>query len=301
MTEIYARKIKGITGNGTTTVKIYPDPNSRLHKVNLNIYYAAGTNTLAGMGIAISEIRVLVGTAVRRRLRPPNASLGAGTVLRDYMLLNGTTYDWQGLPNTATTAYVAGGVSLTIPFNEDWFLASVGDSLAWNPAILGAAISIEIDCANAITVDATQFVSSDLNAPSSGIITWEMIAPVVGGQSTFIQKEITPRGRLVQATIYPDTTNSNAITPASLMVGSNESFAWENICKNELLSILADAGMTPTASGRTANLYDMVFVRGDALSHAIDLAAWQTIKMQLQAAAAMAGTCSILLARLEAK
>jgi hypothetical protein len=288
MTEIYTRRIKGITGNGTSTVKIYPDPAKRLHNVELNITFAGGTTAIdtvvEQMGI-ITEVRVLVGSTVRRRL--------TGTQWRDYMLLNGTTYDFE-----AVSTYVA---QCNMPFSEDWFLASVADSLAWNPALLGGAISIEIDCnpTYTMTVSALQEVSDDLNAPSSGIITWEVITPVVGGTATYIEKEIKARGSLIQASFYADSS-ANALTKVSTFIGANEAYAYEAVLAAENLHRLDRAGLTPTASGRTQTIFDLVFVRGDALAHALNLETNAPVKFKVEAAS-LAGNEAILLARLEAK
>jgi len=294
MTEVYTRLIKAITGNGTGSVKITPTPGKRLHGIGIRGTYASGVSTagdtLAEQLAAISEIRVLVGSRVRRRI--------TGTRLRDYMLLNGTTYDFD-----AVSTYV---YQMYIPFAEDWFVANVADSLAWNPAILGAPITVEIDISVLNTsyyptLRAFERVSDDLDAPSAGIITLETINPVAGGTSFYVERELAPVGRLIQASIYPDSGGSNEITPASLFIGPNDAYAWEALTSAENDDVLGRAGLTPAASGRTANIYDMVFVRGDALAHAIDLERAGRAKMQIEAASAMSGTCPIVLARLESR
>src|SRR6185369_9452776 len=106
---ITPRKIKTIVGNASTKIKIIPTPGKRLFSLQLNATYAGGTNTLAAFCTALTEIRVKVGTRVRWRL--------TGTVLRDWCLLHGTTYDFNGLPNT--------GVQLTIPLSPEWFVTYV--------------------------------------------------------------------------------------------------------------------------------------------------------------------------------
>lgn len=285
MPEIYTRRLKAITGDGTANPRITPSANKRIHSLQLQLTYAAGTNTLAGLAAALTEIRVLVGTKPRWRLN--------GTQLRDFLLLFGTTFDWNGLPNT--------GAQITLPFAPEWFLENVADSLAWNPALLGGPITVEIDSTMALTCVVYERVSDDLNAVSSGIITLEVIKPVAGGTAFFVEKELNPVGRLMLASIYPDTTNNNAITPASLFVGPDDTYAHEALTSAQNLEALERFSLTPSATGRTANLYDMVFVKGDALSRAIDLARWGSAKFKVEAAGAMAGTCSILLARLEPK
>lgn len=280
MTEILKRRIKGITGNGTSTVKIFPSEGLRLHALSAQITFPANASydTVAEQAAAITEIRVKTGTAVRRRLN--------GTELRDYLLLNGTAHDFD-----AVSTYV---LQLHIPFAEDWFHASVADSLAWNPEIVGP-ISIEIDATPVITVDAREFVSDDVKtALSSGIITWERITPV-GGSATsfFVEKEIEARGDLIQASIYG---TGGTVTEAIVYAGKKEEVLFE-ARSAENLDDIARIGMTPTASGRTGNMFDIVPVRGDALSHAWALKD-RKIKMKLISAGFSLST-PIILARLE--
>jgi len=281
MAEVYTRKIKGITGNGTLNVKIEPSLGKRLHSLLLTIVTTGGTNTVAALATAITEIRILVGTNVRRRI--------TGTQLRDYLLLNGTAYDWTTVPNT--------GTNLEIPFAEEWFIANVADALAWNPAILGAPITCEIDFSGVTTATVTAYerVSDDLSAPSAGIITWETIKPVAGGTEFFVEKEFAPRGRLMQASIYSD---GGTLTAAGLLLGENGAYAHELLSLATNKDLVLRGGMNSTASNRTASIYDMVFVRGDALHHAIDLAKAGKGKFQLQSAS-FSGSTSIVLARLE--
>lgn len=284
MGQIYTRIIKDVTGNGSGKLKIIPSILKRLHSVQLALTYSGGTNTLAACMTALTEIRVKVGTAVKWRLN--------GTKLRDFMLLRGTTYDFNGLPNTAC--------QVTIPLAPEWFLDNVADALAWNPALLGGQITVEVDSSASLTCVALERVSDDLDAPSAGILTLETVSPVAGGTAFRVGREnIEPRGRLISASIYPDSGASNEITPASLQVGGDNLFAHEALTSAQNDEALERFGLTPAASGRTANIYDMVFVKGDALSRSIDLT--QGAKMKIEAGAAMSGTCDIVLCRLEPK
>lgn len=283
LAERYTRKIKAPTGNGTTSLKITPTPGHRLHGLLVAATYAGGTNTVAGFATNITEIRVKVGTRVRWRL--------SGTQLRDYLLLHGTTYDWTGNPNTET--------EMTIPLAPEWYLDNVQDSLAWDPSRLGGDITVELDSTANLTVTAYEIVSDDLGAASSGIITLEVIKPVAGGTAFYMQREIDIRGRLLSASIYPDSTNSNAITPASLYLGPADIFAHETLSASQNTEMLNRYFYTPAASGRTANIYDIVSAKADKLDRAWDLVAWGDCKIKVEAAGAMAGTCSTTLARLE--
>ncbi len=286
MAEVYTRRIKAVSGDGTGSIKILPTVGKRVHSIQCQLLYAGGTNTLAALMTALTEIRAKVGTNVKWRLN--------GTKLRDYMLLHGTTYDFNGLPNT--------GCQVTFAFAPEWFLENVADSLAWNPALLGGPISLEIDSTIALTVTAYENISDDLDAPSSGIITLEVINPVAGSTSFFVKNpELDPRGRLMLASIYPDSTNTNEITPASLMLGAADVYAHEALTSAQNDEELERKGLTPAASGRTANVYDICAVKGDQLNRAWDLGTWGKAVLKVEAAAAMAGTVSILLARLEVK
>lgn len=282
--EIFTRKIKAISGNGSTKIKITPTPGKRLFGVQLNMTYAGGTNTLAALMTALTEIRVKVGTRVRWRV--------TGTQLRDFCLLRGTTYDFNGLPNT--------GAQVTIPLAPEWFLPNVQDLLAWNPIQLGGDITIEVDSSATLTItNAFERVNDNLQAPSAGIITLEAINPVAGGTAFFVEKEIDPTGKLLSASIYPDSGASNEITPASLFVGRDDQYAHEGLTSAENDELLERFSLTPAASGRTANIYDMVFVKDDGLARAIDLDSYGVARLKVEAGSAMSGTCNILLARIE--
>lgn len=285
LSETYTRQIKTVTGNGTQNLKITPSPGVRLHSLLVRMVTVGGTNTLAALVTSLTEIRYKVGSAVRCRL--------SGTQLRDWLLLHGTNYDWSGLPNTQS--------DVTLPFAVPWFMEAVSDSLAWNPAILQGDITVEIDATQNITATVFESVSDDLNAPSSGIITWEVIRPVAGSTNFFVEKEIDLRGKLMAASIYPDTTNSNVITPAALLLGPADTYAHELLNASDNTEFLERWNLNPAATGRTSGIYDIVAVKSDMLSRAWDLGAWRSAKINVQAAAAMAGVCPILLTRLEAK
>lgn len=280
--EIYERLIKTITGNGSQQLKIEPSKQMRLFAILLTITYAGGTNTLAALMTALKEIRYKVGTQVLCRF--------TGTALRDWLLLHGTQYDFNGLPNT--------GAQVTLPFAPEFFTDIINDALAWNPELLGGDITIEIDTTTNVTVTAFERVSEDLNARSAGVLTYEIIKPVAGGTLFYTGKELELRGRLLAASIYPDSTNSNEITPAGMLL-ENDVFAHEDLTSAQNDESLERFGMTPSASGRSANIYDMVFVKNDMLARGIDLPGHGKCRLKIQAAAAMAGTCDILLVRLE--
>lgn len=285
MGEVYSRKVKNITGNGTGALVVNFTANKRVHGAQAQLTYAGGNNTLAALMTALTEIRMKVGTVVKWRLN--------GTQLRDFCLLHGTTYDFNGLPNT--------GAQITVPLAPEWFGDLIKDSLAWNPRLLGGPISMEIDSSANLTAVVYELVSDDLDAPSSGILTLEAITSVAGGTEFYTGKELEIRGKLVSASIYPDSGASNEITPAALLLGPNDTVAHDDLTSAQNDEQLERAGLTPAASGRTANVYDIAPVKEDMLSRAFDLAAFGVAKLKIGAGAAMSGTVKTVLCRLENK
>lgn len=280
--EIYTRLIKTITGNGSTRLKIEPSKNVRLFSLLCTMTYAGGTNTLAALMTAITEVRYKVGTTVRAKF--------TGTKLRDWMLLHGTPYDFNGLPNT--------GAQVTLPFSPEFFTDIIHDALAWNPARLGGDITVEIDSTATLTVVAFEELAENLDADSAGILTYETISPVAGGLQFFTNKELELRGRLLSASVYPDSGGSNEITPCGLLL-ENDVFAHEDLTSAQNDETLERKGLTPAASGRSANVYDIVFTKNDMLSRGIDLAAHGKARIKIQAGSAMSGTVDVLLVRQE--
>lgn len=283
---IDTRKLKAIAGNGTTSVKISCTPNRRIFSLQLGIYHAGGTNTMAGLMTALTQIQVFVGTVAKWTL--------SGTKLRDWVLLHGATfYDFDGVPNTA------GSAQITLPFVPEWLFDTVGDALAWNPARLGAPITVEITSSVAITVVVNERSDDDLGADSAGIIGLEVIKPNVGSTKSYVRPpDFKMEGSLMLASIYPDSGGSNEITPASLQVGDDDVFVHEALTAAENDEALLRFGRTPAASGRTANVYDMAFVKTDSLNRAVDLSKLSRAVFTIEAASAMSGTCDILLQRL---
>lgn len=279
----YTRKIRAVTGNGTGAIIINSTPDKRVLNFQLDMTYAGGTNTLAALMTALTEIRVKVGTSVKWRL--------SGTKLRDWCLLRGTTFDFNGVPNT--------GCQVTIPLAPEWFMAVIQDALAWNPKLLGGAISLEITSSANLTITAYETIADNLDAQFAGILTLETIRPVAGGTEFFTGKEFEPRGRLVSASIYPDSGASNEITPASLYLGGDNVPAHEELTSAQNDEQLERKGLTPAASGRTANVYDIVPVKDDQLTRGYNLAAWGSARFKIGAGAAMSGTSDILICRLE--
>lgn len=284
MPERFTRRVRTIESNGSLTPIVRPTPGMRLHNLQIGVTYSGGTNTVAACMTALTDITLKAGSRVITSI--------TGTRLRDWFLLRGTTFDFSGLPNTKTI--------ITMPICPEWFIAPVADSLAWNPARLGGDITVELTSTASITVDAIETVDSIMNAPSSGIITLETILPAAGSTAFYVNPPvIDPRGRLLSAHIYPDTTNSREITPFSLYLGKNNEVAYDQVTSAENDEQLERYGLTPAASGRTANIYDYVAVKDDMTNRAHNLEAWGSAKMKIEAGDVMGGNVPIVLSRLE--
>ena len=293
MIEIHTRRIRAITGNSTGSVKVTPTMGVRCHGVGLNIIsgtQSASYDSVAEIAAALTEIRVKHGTSVKWRLN--------GTQLRDWLLFHGANQDMD-----LASTY---GIQVYLPFAPDWLIASVADKLAYNPRLAVGELTIEIDASVNITVTAFERVSPDLDADSLGILTLEVIRPVAGGLDFYAEQELKKKGRLLLASVYKATgTGTYAVETASLLLGKDNVAAYDGITDDETADLSERAGFKPTAAGfsltgRTADIFDMNFCRGDALAHGIDLKGWGTAKFRFQRAASeFVGVVPVLLERLE--
>lgn len=277
---IVKRKIKVVQGNGTTNLLIQPTRGARVHGFLLGCTYSGGTNTAAALATALTNVVAKRGNVRKWEL--------TGTQLNDFLLLHGQGF--TGLPNTKTM--------VQIPFAPRWMFDSVASALAWNPADGQGDISVEITSSTALTVVAYELIDFDLNAPSAGMLTLEVINPSVGGvQSVIEQPVIRAVGDAVQISVYPDSGASNEITPCGFMYGRDNQYAHENLTSTENDEELESYGKTPAASGRTANIYDLLFVTKSDLTQAIPLRGG--CKLDIQAGSSMSGTSKVLIARIE--
>ena len=290
MPTVYRNRVKQVVGNGTANHKIAFTPDKRVFGCQVDLVFPSGTSydTMAECMTNILAIRPLVGS---KNIWGDKLT---GTLYRDANLLHGTTYDFN--INTGTNT-----VQLTLMFAPEWFIETVQDLLALNPKLLGAPISLELDFTSGIAVTSTvwEFISDDLDAPSVGFLAFEVIKPKAAGTEFVVaQPEFKSIGALLAASIYADSGASNEITPVSFQVGTNKRFAHENVSSAQNDEELERKGLTPAASGRTANIYDFVPVKGDSINRAIDLAAAGQSFFTIGAASAMSGTSTIVLARL---
>lgn len=304
MAVIYRPKIKQVIGNGTANHKIMFTPGKRIHGVQLECVFPSGTSydTLAECVNNILSVRVLAGTFPLWSNITPSAAPSSGTTsggkkLRDFLLLFGTRYDWN--INTSTNT-----VQLTISFAPEWFIESVQDLLALNPARLGGPLSLEIDFTAGIAVSTTawEFASDDLDADSAGYLSLETVTTKAAGTSfTVSQPEIKAEGALLALSIYPDSGAGIEVGVSggvSFQVGANNRFVHEEVTSAQNDEEIERKGLTPTASGRSSYIYDFVPVKGDSLTRAIDLAAAKQSVLTINSGSAMSGTTDLVIARL---
>lgn len=286
---VLTKKISVITGNSSAAVKIEPARDRRLHGLLQEITFSSAPADLQA-ALARLTFTIFTGGTVQRRLV-------TGTELHDYMCLNGLNHSFE-LSGSVLTCYM--------PFAEHWFIDSIANGLAWNPAIVGTINMTVATNTGTISVVCWEDVSADLDAPSFGIITMEVIKPNAANALKFAlgsggQSEA--RGRLIQASIYDDT-GGNAVVTASLKVGSDKIPAFEELTvaanndRNGRFGLLSGTAAVASGAGRSdATIFDMVFVRGDSLNNAVDLTRGAIFEIN---SAASSGTRAILLARLEA-
>lgn len=285
--EIHRRKIKQVISNGTASPKLVFTPGVRVWGCQAEIVFPSGTSydTMLECMAATTAVRPMAGS---KNLWGDKLT---GTKLRDILLLFGTRYDFN--INTSTNT-----VQMTIRFAPEWFIESVEGLLALDPTKLGP-LSLELDFSAAVTMTAWEFISGDVGATSAGYIAYDVLRIKAGGTEFSVsQPEIKAEGALLFASVYPDSTNSREITPVSFQVGANNIYVHQEVSAVQNDEELERKGLTPTASGRTATVYDFVPVKGDSLARAIDLAGWRQSVLTIGAAAAMDGTCDIVVGRL---
>src|SRR6266404_472998 len=252
---IALREISTVAASSTTLINIPVGP--RYHFIGIALGYAAGTNTIAAAATNIAEIRIKKDTKIQRII--------SGTQLRDANILNGTAYDCTGLPNTSP------GVIFPIFFAEPWRLDEIDqDALAWITNGWNK-FQIEVDLGAASTPTLTVFAVTDNVVNQSnkvpGIVKW--FRPKINSAGTsFDYSGLDPRDWLQQISFYPDSGGSNAATQVT--------FRKNGAIKHELTNaqnsaLLNQFGLTPTASGRTANIYDLVLDHDGLLASAVNM------------------------------
>ena len=281
---ISLKDISAVAASKTVIINCPIGP--RYHYINLAHGYAAGTNTIAAAATNISEIRLKLNNRVQWKL--------SGTQLRDRNLLNGTAFDAVSgeVPNTAP------GVSFPLYFAEPWRKdIATQDALAL-PTGGGfiKTFQIEIDLSTAST-------------PT--LIAWAVVDSVVFDKAQMIKK-VLPQGInaggtkfdftlneqdgfLTQISLYPDSGGSNAATPVTLRKGG---LILHELTGAANKALLTQSQMTPVASGRTANIYDIILDSDDTIGSALPLDSSRDVSLTIEAGSAMSGTITAIIERI---
>ena len=276
---IKARAVSNVAASKTALIDLPVGP--RYHEVTLEHGYSAGTNTVAAAATNITEVRVLVNGRIQR--------VFSGTQLRDLNILNGTTYDCQGVPNTAP------GVSFPIYFAEPWRKdARDQDALAWVTRGF-KSFQIEVDLAAASTPTLVASCAVDDFQPSvePAYVTMRRQGVAASGTS-FDINSIDKKGLLQQVSLYPDSGGSQA---ATIVTVRKDGDIIHELTKSSNFALLTNNGMAPTASGRTASIYDLVFDHDDLLNSSVMLAGVKEFTLTVEAASSMSGTLTFIVQR----
>ena len=273
------RIVKNVGASKTATIELPVGP--RYHYIQAQHGYSAGTNTIAGATANILDSRMKVNDRVQR--------YATGAQLRDLNILNGTAYDCTGVPNTSP--------GVTVPFflAEPWRTDEIDqDALAWRTSGW-QNFYMEIDLGTATSPTLTAYaVIDNLQAPLSkyvGIVKWTRQNIVAAGTKFDEVLNVPAADWLQVASFYPDSGGSNAATQVDL---HRDKELIHELTSAVNTGLLTNFSMTPAASGRTSNLYDMVLDHDGLLASAIQFGTLDAIAT-VYAGGAMSGTIICML------
>lgn len=282
---IQLRAVSNVAASKTALIDI--PCGQRFHYILLTHGYAAGTNTIAGAASNITGLRIYVNSRAQR-------TLGSGTELRDMNILNGTQYDCTGVPNTSP------GVTFPIYFAEPWRESPADqDSLAW--ASSGwTTFQIQVDLSTASTPTLQAWAVCDdyvppanANGTQPGICKWIRSSLPAAGTS-FDFTTLDRRDWLQQISLYPDSGGSNAATQVTFKKNSVTLHELTNTANSALLT---NHTMTPAASGRTSNIYDLVFDHDGLLGSSVPMDGARDSLLTIAAGGSMSGTVIAIIQR----
>jgi hypothetical protein len=298
--KIQLRNVTNVAANKTVLIDCPIGP--RYHYIQLQHGFAAGTNTIAGAQANILAVRIKV-NGVIERIFGSGVSSGSnqgGVELRDFTTINqeqgSTLYDWTGVPNTAP------GVTIPIYFAEPWRDSPQDrEALAW-PSSGWQSFQIEIDLGAATTPTLTAFAYIDAaQAPANGAFiakVYRQQFPAAG--TSFDIAQITRRDYLTQVSLYPDSGSSQQTSEVDLRFNSQ---IIDELSTPVRVAALINRGMSPTATGRTANMTDLVMEHDESLTNnllagALNLNGASDLSMTVKAANAMSGTIVALVEKI---
>lgn len=283
--KVQLRDISAVASSKTSIINVPTGP--RYHQIFIQHGYAAGTNTVAGAATNLTEIRIKANGRVQR--------VFSGTQLRDLNLLNGTAFDATGTPNTAP------GVTFPLFFSEPWLDTVLDrDALAWQTQGW-ESFQIEVDIGavgtqTAATQTLTAYAIQDsfYDAKSAGNINKILRLTANAGGVQFDYSQLDKRDFLRSLHIYPDSGGSNAITEVDFRLNGK---LVQELTSSANTGFLTNNAMTPAASGRTSNIFDVVFDYDDLLGSAPNLGGVKEATLTIKAGGAMSGTSTIFAQR----
>lgn len=288
------RNVQNVVASGTALVVV--PVGRRIHGFIIQHGYTGGTNTLAGAALNVSEINFKLDGRSQRRV--------TGKQLRDLLLLNGSGYDFVGLPNTAP------GVAMFFPFSEPWrkdLNDIFGTSLptVWQKASGGGGafdsvqIEIKLGAATAPTLKVYMIVDDVIPTLKAGqnapwFVKWLPYSFPAAG-TKFDVSTIDRRDFLLQASFYPDTGAGEV--PTVITIRKDSEILTELTYSANKAHLLASE-LDPANAGRSATIFDVVFDANDALAYAEDLNASRELVATVESANAMSGTMTALVQRI---
>ena len=252
----------------------------RCHEIHIGYGHAAGTNTVAAALAFVEEIRVIVNGTVLRTM--------SGAQLRDQNVQNGSAYDFTGLPNTTV------GVDMPIFFAEPWRKDVVDqDSLAWSSKPMNSfkiEVQLAANAGGAPTLNAFAVVDDVvLEKPAREILYCKWARQTFNGGSTEVDiTNIDRRGFIQQVTLYPSAALTEVIVKKDALIISE-------LKRTQNDAIMLHHGMlTVGATGRVANVWDVVFDHDDLLGSSLDMRGSRDFVLTLKSGSTLGSTTGII-------
>ena len=298
--KIQLRNVSNVAASKTVLIDLPIGP--RYQHIQLQHGFSAGTNTIAGAMANILAIRIKVNGKIQRTFGSGVAtgSNQGGIELRDFNTLNqpagSTAFDCTGVPNTAP------GVTIPIFFAEPWRDTPADrEALAW-PSSAWNSFQIEIDLGAAATPTLTAFAIIDASpAPSAAPFIAKVFRQQFNASGTaFDIATLDRRDYLTQISLYPDSGSSQQTTEVDLRFNSQ---ILDELTTPVRTAMLINRDMSPTATGRTANMTDVVVEHDESLisnllSGALNLNGSSDLALTVKASAAMSGTIIALIEKI---
>ncbi|MGC3958116.1 MAG: hypothetical protein QM813_09320 [Verrucomicrobiota bacterium] len=156
---------------------------------------------------------------------------------------------------------------------------------------------IEVDLSTASTPTLVASAVIDQFQPAAGATPWYVTMrrqQVAAAGTSFDITTIDKKSLLQQISLYPDSGGSNA---ATIVTVRRDGQIVRELTKSANFALLSNNDMTPTASGRTASVFDLVFDHDDLLNSSLLLTGAKEFTLTVEAASAMSGTVTFLVQR----